>query len=338
MAALIADVQALSLRLGEAGAQEYLTTCARAEEMIDALGDPAGFEAQLLATIGLDQSGAIAAKLADDEIDLPTIEELIAVNRQWDGVKGRTITANLSAFRDASPAERVMLLDTVGKYLVTGKGEPCAASTKQVALHADYVGLLSEFAHWLVELRRLRCAADFAAIQAAGLRAGQAFARAYRRAKRAAGVADFDDLIRWTRGLLGTEGMGDWVRFKLDQRTDHLLVDEAQDTNADQWAIVDAHRCRNISRARARPTAAARTLFMVGDYKQAIFGFQGTDPREFERYRELESRDRAAAAAEAAQDSEGWAREFRDLSIDASFRSSPPILRRRRRRDRRSRA
>ena len=29
-----------------------------------------------------------------------------------------------------------------------------------------------------------------------------------------------------------------------------------------------------------------RTLFMVGDFKQAIYGFQGTDPSEFEQARE----------------------------------------------------
>ena len=34
--------------------------------------------------------------------------------------------------------------------------------------------------------------------------------------------------------------MGEWVRYKLDQRTDHILVDEAQDTNRDQWEIVGA--------------------------------------------------------------------------------------------------
>ncbi|MDQ3078486.1 MAG: UvrD-helicase domain-containing protein, partial [Pseudomonadota bacterium] len=70
--ALITDVQTLSLCLGEGGAQEYLTTCARAEEMIEALGDPAGFEAALLAAIGITHSNgidAIAARLADDEID-----------------------------------------------------------------------------------------------------------------------------------------------------------------------------------------------------------------------------------------------------------------------------
>ena len=121
-------------------------------------------------------------------------------------------------------------------------------------------------------------------MQAAGLRAGQAFARAYVRAKRAAGVADFNDLIAWTRRLFATPGMGEWVRYKLDQRTDHILVDEAQDTNADQWAIVDALAGEYFS---GNPEAEDRwrTLFMVGDYKQAIFGFQGTNPQEYERFR-----------------------------------------------------
>ena len=115
--------------------------------------------------------------------------------------------------------------------------------------------------------------------------------------------------------------MGEWVRFKLDQRTDHILVDEAQDTNADQWAIVDALADEYFS-GQSETERRWRTLFMVGDYKQAIFGFQGTDPREFERFRRIVA-ERAAAAGEAALDSDSWAREFRDLSIDASFRSSP---------------
>ena len=34
--------------------------------------------------------------------------------------------------------------------------------------------------------------------------------------------------------------MGDWVRYKLDRQVDHVLVDEAQDTNAAQWEIIDA--------------------------------------------------------------------------------------------------
>jgi ATP-dependent helicase/nuclease subunit A len=59
---------------------------------------------------------------------------------------------------------------------------------------------------------------------------------------------------------------------------------------------------------------------MVGDFKQAIYGFQGTNPREFDRMRS-EVRERAQALS---GDDPGV--EFRDLSINASYRSAQPIL------------
>ena len=69
-----------------------------------------------------------------------------------------------------------------------------------------------------------------------------------------------------------------------------------------------------------------RTIFMVGDFKQAIFGFQGTNPQEFENARAW-VRQQSAALLHADEDSqEGAALEFRDLSIEASFRSAPAIL------------
>ncbi len=117
---------------------------------------------------------------------------------------------------------------------------------------------------------------------AAGVRAGQAFAAAYTRAKRSLGVADFDDLIAWTRRLLVKPGMGEWVRYKLDRRTDHILVDESQDTNRQQWEIVQALAAEFFS-GSSESERRHRTLFMVGDFKQAIFRFQGTDPQEFRR-------------------------------------------------------
>src|SRR3546814_4433260 len=67
---------------------------------------------------------------------------------------------------------------------------------------------------------------------------GSRFAEAYALAKREKGYADFDDLISIAGHLLAVGDFGEWVRFKLDQRTDHILVDEAQDTNARQWAII----------------------------------------------------------------------------------------------------
>jgi ATP-dependent helicase/nuclease subunit A len=163
---------------------------------------------------------------------------------------------------------------------------------------------------------------------AAGLHAGQIFAKAYTRAKRAAGVADFNDLIEWTRGLLAQPGIGEWVRYKLDRQVDHVLVDEAQDTNAAQWGIIE-RLVEEYFSGSSETEQRARTLFMVGDFKQAIYGFQGTDPERFREAREEFKRKAAALAGGGGDDLFSYqrrAREFRDLSIAASFRSAQPIL------------
>ena len=324
---LLDDVSALSLRLGEAGAEGYLMACARAHEAMEVLGDSTTIEARLFDLIGIDGGNPDAdllRRLDDREIDLGLLERLIAANRAWGTSTGDRIVANLSAFLAAPPVWRKERLAEIGSGLVTAKGEPCAAKPKQRAAEPDYDQLVAEFANWWLELRTLFCAAELAQIQAAGLRAGQAFARAYVHAKRAAGVADFDDLIAWTRRLFDQPGMGEWVRFKLDQRIDHILVDEAQDTNRDQWEIVGA-LAEEFFSGNSEAEDRWRTLFMVGDYKQAIFSFQGTDPREFEQF-EVTVAQRAGELIASADEAEVRAREFRDLSIDASFRSSPPVL------------
>jgi len=321
---LMADISALSLRLGEAGAEHYLMRCARAHEAMDSLGDPGGIEDRLLVMIGVeggDPDAEIERFLGDGQLDLDLLERLIAANRGWGTETGRKIADRLEEFLVSGPRDRAGLLDAIGAGLVTAKGEPCKSKARQLELEPDYDLLVADFASWLVALRRLCAACSLVRIQAAGLRAGQAFARAYVRAKQAEGVADFNDLISWTRRLFGQPGMGEWVRYKLDQRTDHVLVDEAQDTNEDQWKIIDA-LAGEFFTGGAEADQRWRTLFMVGDYKQAIFGFQGTNPREYERYRATVE-ERARALFQAAGDSGLFAREFRDLSIDASFRSSP---------------
>jgi ATP-dependent helicase/nuclease subunit A len=107
--------------------------------------------------------------------------------------------------------------------------------------------------------------------------------------------------------------MGEWVRYKLDQSTDHILVDEAQDTNERQWNIVRALALEYFAGEGA--SSRHRTLFTVGDYKQAIFGFQGTDPQSFD-----------VARAYFDREASGIGKTFLDLSMDRSFRSSPPVL------------
>ena len=325
--ALIDDVSELSRRLGEAGAEAYLLDCAQASEAMEALGDASAIEPLLLGLIGLgadDPTRALGDRFADGSIDRNLLERLAAANRLWGTQTADRIVANLERFLAAGIPERMAMIGEIARGIAKPDGDICKVSPRQVVADPDYEAMAVAFADWWIELKTLVAAAEVAKVQAAGLRAGQAFARAYVRAKRAAGAADFNDLIAWTRRLFATPGMGDWVRYKLDQRTDHILVDEAQDTNEDQWAIVDALAGEFFS---GNPEAEDRwrTLFMVGDYKQAIFGFQGTNPQEYERFRALVA-GRAARLIDAADEAEARTREFRDLSISASFRSSPAVL------------
>ena len=59
----------------------------------------------------------------------------------------------------------------------------------------------------------------------------------YESAKRRRGVLDFADLVTKTVELLEREESA-WVHFKLDGGTNHILVDEAQDTSPEQWRII----------------------------------------------------------------------------------------------------
>ena len=62
----------------------------------------------------------------------------------------------------------------------------------------------------------------------------------YERRKKAEAALDYDDLIAKSVSLFVDSGAAPWVLYKMDRGIDHILVDEAQDTNPQQWAIVRA--------------------------------------------------------------------------------------------------
>ncbi|MBX3561843.1 MAG: double-strand break repair helicase AddA [Sphingomonas sp.] len=328
---LIADLQALSLRMGEGGAEGFVKACARAPEAMETLGPREGIEARLRHVFDLplgDIEEAIAAGCADDAFDMALVGAIGAANRGWATATGLAACDAIAAWRARDASGRAETLDELALVVLTKAGEPRKASSGLLKAEPDYEALAARLADNCALLLSLRMRGAMVAVLAAGLRAGQAFAVAYADAKRAAGAVDFDDLIRIAQALLDMPGMGEWVRYKLDQRTDHILVDEAQDTNARQWAIVEALVAEFFAGEGAR--GRLRTLFTVGDFKQAIFGFQGTNPREFERaraYFQAKARLIRDAAEEAGLPERELPPDFLDLSMDMSFRSSPEILR-----------
>lgn len=143
--------------------------------------------------------------------------------------------------------------------------------------------------------------------------AGELYKR-YQHEKRIRGLLDYDDLIFFTRKLLDREQMMAWVRWKLDQGINHLLVDEAQDTSPEQWQLL-SRLTDSFFDGSAADGREDRTLFVVGDYKQSIYSFQGARPDVF-----IDSRQRYQNAALSA------GQPFRSLAFDVSFRSSGAVL------------
>ena len=72
----------------------------------------------------------------------------------------------------------------------------------------------------------------------AWFRAGTSLLDHYQRLKIEQRVLDFSDLEWKAYILLNHADHAQWVQYKLDQRIDHLLIDEFQDTNARQREIV----------------------------------------------------------------------------------------------------
>ena len=327
---LIADVQCLSRRLGEAGAVDYLRACASRHEALAHLGSRSEIEPLIRRILDLPEGSIedyLADRCSDDGFDCDLLRAIADANRTWKTSTGTDVVEKVERWLGLSTSERAATLPDLASIVFTQKGELKKVTTGQRKADPDYDHHVERLAEAVAQLLAIQTGARLAADIAAGLRAGQAFAKAYMRAKRSAGVADFDDLIDWTRRLLAQPGMGEWVRYKLDRQVDHILIDEAQDTNSAQWDIIDK-LVEEYFTGASEADARWRTLFMVGDFKQSIYRFQGTDPEEFEQAR-ARYRRRAEDLLEAERSldiARERTREFRDLSIGASFRSAQPIL------------
>ena len=91
--------------------------------------------------------------------------------------------------------------------------------------------------------------------------------------KHARAIYDFGDITRLAyRLLVRDDGEPTEIAREISERFDAIYIDEYQDVNAVQDAIF---------RALAKPN----NRFMVGDIKQSIYGFRGSEPSIFAEYR-----------------------------------------------------
>ncbi|MCB0329625.1 MAG: UvrD-helicase domain-containing protein [Bdellovibrionales bacterium] len=90
--------------------------------------------------------------------------------------------------------------------------------------------------------------------------------------------------------------------YRLDRRIQHVLLDEFQDTTAAEW-----HMLQMLVDEIASDPGGTRSLFVVGDPKQSIYGWRGGLPELFSQLRERYS-------------------SMALSTLDHSYRSSPVIV------------
>lgn len=132
----------------------------------------------------------------------------------------------------------------------------------------------------------------------------------YNSLKKQQGFVDYNDLISLTNQLLENPDFSDWIKMKMDSNFDHILVDESQDTNHQQWNIVKALSEDFFSGQSL--SEKERSIFIVGDEKQSIYSFQGAEPTiSLDIYKYFKER---------------LLENFHKVELNNSFRSQAEIL------------
>ena len=140
----------------------------------------------------------------------------------------------------------------------------------------------------------------------AWLHAGQRFLDHYQQVKLRQRQLDFTDLEWQACQLLNTAYHAHWIQYKMDQRINHFLVDEFQDTNPTQWRML----LPLLEELASGEVERDRSVFLVGDAKQSIYSFRRADAQLFSYARD-------------------WLGEHLDAQqtpLNISWRSSPAII------------
>jgi len=139
--------------------------------------------------------------------------------------------------------------------------------------------------HWLDNLYQQRPLSELLSPQDQGeleamllevFHRSMAFYRAKKAERR---LVDYGDQELYAYLALSRSPQWQNILYCFDEHTDHILVDEFQDTTHLQWRIIDklTEEWRSGLGAK-RLKGTTPTVFLVGDEKQSIYYFRGADP------------------------------------------------------------
>ncbi len=124
-------------------------------------------------------------------------------------------------------------------------------------------------------------------------------------------LCTFSDIIINMLDLLKKSKNHPWVAQNISESFSHLLLDEAQDTSPLQWDFI-----KEIIDIIFEPTSLKNpSLFVVGDFKQSIFSFQGANPLHFDQ-----------AYIDISNHLNHQKLSFEKIDLSTSFRSTSEVL------------
>ncbi len=269
-----------------------------------------------------------AAFCREGTYDASALRQAAQAMMQDKGKKPPVYGANILQWIDAAFEERVNSFDLYRSCFLTTKGEVRTQAfppKSAINIYPACKEVLHAEAQRLIDANEIIKRAKSAQLTKDLIVVGYEVVRHYTRIKHEQGMLDFDDLILRTMDLLhgntsslsslSSENTAPWIMYKLDQGLDHILVDEAQDTNPEQWRIVEAI-CEEFFSGKTARSDILRTSFTVGDIKQSIYSFQRAAPEEFQKMQSVfDEKINAAGLVN------------RNVGLDISFRSTESVLR-----------
>lgn len=292
------------------------------QNIMEKHGGAKGFKSALARTLGVedgtDAQGILGKACADGAFDAETLRRTAKIlaehgSPKKDGGAAQAILSWLALNHGgriaAFPAYRAAFIKSDGEARADVPGK------KVLAAFPETGRVFSVEAQRILDMEDRMKAAECADLTAALFLFGETVLARYEQIKYMHAGLDFDDLILRTMDLLKKDNMAGWVMYKLDGGIDHVLVDEAQDTNPEQWDTIAA-LCDDFFSGTGARDEAARTVFAVGDEKQSIYGFQRAAPEMFRKMRTYFSGRAEAAKAVLTQE-----------AMITSFRSVPAVLR-----------
>lgn len=321
----------MTARIHEMRFPELLGDVARARsqfaELLHDAGGVQGAADRLAQVLGiapdLHEADVLHTACSDETFDVEALRRVVGALVKG-SAKDQERAAAIGAWLADDPTGRAAAFDSYFDVYIaasTGTVRKRLATKPVLEDMPEAADILNAEAERLLAVRDTLRKVSLLAANTALMQVAAALIGRYEARKAARGRLDYDDLISKTRNLLRGDGGAAWVLFKLDGGIDHVLIDEAQDTNPEQWDVIGALVDEFFAGLSARDEATEslglppRSVFAVGDVKQSIYSFQGAEPRRFE-----EMRAYLKEKADAAR------RNWSDVELNFSFRSARPVL------------